>query len=114
MQATEDNDGRVFKPGTEFQRDPGFYHNIGLPNSLGFLTDFKQHGTRRKMFNQVFTLSAVSDSLPTLARNIDEIGDIFTESLLEGKAVDIQNVFGYMAVRSVNKKKTILSNIAIS
>ncbi|KAL2808543.1 cytochrome P450 [Aspergillus granulosus] len=88
----------VFKPGTEFQRDPAFYKSLPLANSLAALSDFKQHGARRKQLNPVFTPSAVAEGLPTLRRNIADIGELLSQSIAYGDPVDIQATFFYMTV----------------
>ncbi|OGM44850.1 hypothetical protein ABOM_006118 [Aspergillus bombycis] len=94
----------VFKPGTEFQRDPTFYQSLPLANSLAALADFKLHGVRRKQLNPVFTPSAVAEALPTLSKNIEGIGEILSRAKRDGTAVDIQAHFFYLTINMISDK----------
>jgi hypothetical protein len=98
MTAIDTTHNRVFKPGTEFQRDTAFYESLPLANSLAALADFKRHGVRRKKLNPVFSSSAISEGLSTLSTNLDDLGEILAGASRDNKSVDIQSQFFYLTV----------------
>jgi len=63
----------VFASRTEFQKDPTFYSNLGLSNSLLALTDPQRHKSYRDALTPLFS-----------KRRMEEIGIMLSKILEKG------------------------------
>lgn len=93
---------RIFKVGTKFDKDPGFYLNPSLHGSVFNISDTKAATARRAMLVPFFSREPVRRAEPTLLRStIDKFLTLLQRAVEEGKVVDMTMATRCFAADSV-------------
>lgn len=102
---------RVFRMGTSYLKDPGFYESLGVSDTLITTTNVHKHKEFLHIMSPIFSQRYIDRFSPRIAEGVEIIASRLREAYVTGTPTDIQRLFRCLTVNhSWRKSGPLLSS----